>query len=142
MPYECKLCGNKLKLFIELDTYACMKCDRWCESRCRNKVCNLCNARPNKPSKFIQDSEKMNPRQRDLIIESWEPYSRDIREINGMICAIEKWMFTWSVSYGLCISGRAGRYCFNTLCDCLAFYKDWDGIEVPVVGVDGCTAVK
>ena len=52
MPYKCKVCGDKLKLFMEIDTYACMTCDEWTEKRCSDKTCGYCNLRTNKPSEF------------------------------------------------------------------------------------------
>ncbi len=74
--------------------------------------------------------------------QAWTPYVKDMRFINGKLCGIEKWTFTWSVSYGFDGYLREGRYCFDSLQNALGFYNEWDGIEVPVVGIDGCTAVK
>ncbi len=79
---------------------------------------------------------------RKQTIEIWKPYVHDLKEINGMLCGIETWLFTWSVSYGFCDLYRKGRFCFDSLQNAKGFFENWDGIEKPVVCIDGCTAIK
>jgi len=79
---------------------------------------------------------------RDETIEAWKPYVHDLKEINGMLCGIEAWTFTWSVSYGFNDLYREGRFCFNSLQNAKGFYENWDGISKPEIGIDGCTAIK
>ena len=57
-------------------------------------------------------------------------------------CGIGRFMFTHGVLFGMDITGYKGRYCFQDQCSAEGFMLDWDGITVPVVGVDGCTAIK
>lgn len=57
-------------------------------------------------------------------------------------CGLQRFMFTVGVCLGLTFSGYECRFCFNTLNDAQHFYKHWDGTTVPVIGIDGCTAIK
>ena len=66
----------------------------------------------------------------------------DVRYINGMYCGLERMLFTFGVQYGLDAVGVKGRFCFDTRQNAELFYKEWDGVTMPTVGVDGCTALK
>jgi hypothetical protein len=50
MSYKCDKCGQKLVLYASIDTYACLKCDRWTEDKCSDKSCYFCSLRTEKPS--------------------------------------------------------------------------------------------
>ena len=58
------------------------------------------------------------------------------------VCAIMASLFTWDVCYGVDYEGCKGRFCFNNLVDARKFLKEWDGVTHPVVGENGCTAIK
>ena len=58
------------------------------------------------------------------------------------VCGILRQAYSVGVFYGLCESGYDGRFCFNTELNALLFLKDWDGVTLPVIGVDGCKAIK
>lgn len=66
----------------------------------------------------------------------------DLREINGMTCGVMRFIFTCGVCYGLDDTGYVGRYCFDTHQNAELFLHDWDGVTNPVVGEDGCKAIK
>ncbi len=61
-------------------------------------------------------------------------------------CGINRYIFTYGVLYNMNQWSVGGRFCFDTKGNALAFYKDLikDGkaVELPVVGIDGCTAIK
>jgi hypothetical protein len=50
MAYKCDKCGEELALYASIDTYACLKCDRWTEDKCSDKSCYFCSLRTDKPS--------------------------------------------------------------------------------------------
>ena len=66
----------------------------------------------------------------------------DTRDIDGRICAIYPFLFTWGVCYDLDEEGYRGRYCFDSLCSAQGFLKNWNGVKLPEVGQEGCTAIK
>ena len=74
------------------------------------------------------------------IVELGYHYPRYIEGVGW--CGIRQFIFTVGVCYGLDRIGYTGRFCFKTLNDELGFYDAWNGIEQPVVGQDGCTAIK
>jgi hypothetical protein len=66
-----------------------------------------------------------------------------LREIpNRGLCGVFRFLFTVGVVYGIDEVGYKGRYCFDTALNAGLFLEDWDGITLPVVGIDGCTALK
>lgn len=66
-----------------------------------------------------------------------------IQQIEGRgWCAINRFIYTHGVLFGMDRTFIKGRYCFQDQCGAEGFLLDWDGITVPVVGVDGCTAIK
>lgn len=66
----------------------------------------------------------------------------NLREINGIACGVMRMLFTHGVCYGLDEYGYAGRYCFDTHLNASLFLKEWDGVTDPVIGEDGCKAIK
>ena len=67
---------------------------------------------------------------------------QNIREIDGMVCAAMRFIFTVGVCYGIDQTGYRGRFCFDTYQNAMLFLDEWDGRTIPVVGEDGCTAIK
>lgn len=72
----------------------------------------------------------------------WEPYVKDIREHDGKLYALQAFAFTWGLMLNLNGAVYDGRFCFDTLQNAQGFYDDWDFKTYPVVGEDGCTAIK
>jgi hypothetical protein len=66
----------------------------------------------------------------------------EIRLIDGEFCGLMRFIFTTGVCYGLDPTGYRGRFCFDNHMDASMFLKDWDGETPPVIGKDGCTAIK
>jgi len=81
----------------------------------------------------------MTPELEQLLINNGY---KNFREIDGMVCATLRFIFTVGVCYGLDESGCRGRFCFENQLFAELFLKEWDGITPPVVGEDGCTAIK
>ena len=72
-----------------------------------------------------------------------ESYSYEhVREIDGMLCGLMRYLFTVGVCFGLDEGGLKGRFCFDTYQNAELFLREWDGKTYPVVGDDGCTAIK
>lgn len=67
---------------------------------------------------------------------------REVRYVNGMLCGIQRYMFTVGVCVDMDETGYAGRFCFDTWQNAYLFLEEWDGKTPPVVGLDGCTAIK
>ncbi len=66
-----------------------------------------------------------------------------VREIRGRgWCGLYRFLFTVGVCHGMDWSGLSGRFCFESLPSALNFYVNWDGITLPVLGENGCTAIK
>ncbi len=78
------------------------------------------------------------------MMELWDQNGyHDIRFIpNVGYCGIHRFMFTTGVCCGLNESGYSFRFCFNYVLDAVGFLNDWDGHTLPVVGEEGCTAIK
>jgi hypothetical protein len=66
----------------------------------------------------------------------------NVRVIDGVICATLRFIYTVGVCYGLDSTGYRGRFCFDSQQNAELFLKDWDGVSLPVIGEDGCTAIK
>lgn len=66
----------------------------------------------------------------------------NVREIDGMVCATHRYIYTVGVCYGIDMTGYRGRFCFDSQQNAELFLKDWDGQTMPVIGEDGCTAIK
>jgi hypothetical protein len=67
---------------------------------------------------------------------------QNMREIDGMVCATMRFIYTVGVCYGIDATGYRGRFCFESHQCADLFLKDWDGQTPPVIGEDGCTAIK
>jgi hypothetical protein len=66
----------------------------------------------------------------------------NLKWVDDRLCAVRRFVYTVGVCVDLDESGYRERFCFETTQGAELFLKDWDGIEPPVVGEDGCTAVK
>ena len=66
----------------------------------------------------------------------------NVREIDGMVCATVRFIYTVGVCYGIDSIGYRGRFCFDSQQNAELFLKEWDGVTSPVIGEDGCTAIK
>ena len=75
-------------------------------------------------------------------IEIWKPYMTDMCIKNGMVCGIERLIFTLAVSVGLDGHYSHGRFCFDTLQNARGFLSGWEVTTYPVVGEGGCNAIK
>ena len=83
---------------------------------------------------------KMNP---EIELALKNNQYENVREvIPGFICATHRFLFTCGVCCGLDETGYTNRFCFDTMQNAELFLKDWDGNTVPVVGEDGCKAIK
>lgn len=66
-----------------------------------------------------------------------------LKNIDGNLCGLMQMLFTVGVMYGIDEQGNYhGRFCFDTYQNAELFLQDWDGHTLPVVGEDGCKAVK
>lgn len=95
-----------------------------------NKYCGLCGYH----TENITDFFKQQGYERIAYVDGW-----------GW-CALNTFMFTWGVLYGMDNGGVKGRYCFYNKGCALLFLADLvkhgQAVELPVVGIDGCTAIK
>lgn len=67
---------------------------------------------------------------------------KNVKVIDGMICATNRMLYTTGVFYGLDSTGYRGRFCFDTELNAYLFLKEWNGQTPPTIGVDGCKAIK
>ena len=65
-----------------------------------------------------------------------------VREIDGMVCGLMRFIYTVGVCFKIDETGYGGRFCFSNRYLALAFLKEWDGETPPVIGEDGCVAIK
>ncbi len=47
---ECDTCKTKKAYIRKYDSFACLKCDAWHDSKCSDVDCEFCSDRPEKPS--------------------------------------------------------------------------------------------
>jgi len=67
----------------------------------------------------------------------------EIREVKpDYYCGLYRFLYTVGVCCGLDETGYLNRFCFDTWQNAELFLKEWDGKTLPVVGEDGCTAIK
>ena len=87
---------------------------------------------------------KLTPKEIEQTIAIWNPEVSisDVCVIAGMVCCLERFIFTVGVCFGLKGHYRHGRFCFDTLQNARSFLCRWDGTSYPIVGEDGCTAIK
>lgn len=67
---------------------------------------------------------------------------QNLRLVNGRWCGTQRFIYTVGVVLGLDETGYTNRFCFDTEQNAALFLKDWDGSTLPVVGDDGCKAIK
>ena len=80
---------------------------------------------------------------KETLVERLEKMGyREIQYINGMLCGIQRYMFTVGVCVDMDETGYRMRFCFDTWQNAFLFLNEWDGVTLPVVGDDGCTAIK
>lgn len=80
-----------------------------------------------------------NPLAELLLLEGYG----NLRELEPVgVCGTYRFLFTVGVCFGLDRSGYRGRFCFDTQADAEAFLNEWDGLTYPVIGDDGCIAIK
>lgn len=65
-----------------------------------------------------------------------------LRVFNEKICGLHRFAYTVAVVVGLDRIGYEKRFCFDNLSYALSFYQGWDGLTEPVIGQEGCTAIK
>ena len=66
----------------------------------------------------------------------------NVREIDGVVYGIRRFMYTVGVCGGIDETGYSGRFCFSSHMNATLFLMNWDGHTLPVIGEDGCTAIK
>lgn len=67
----------------------------------------------------------------------------NLRQIEGWgWCGVLRFMYTHGVCIGLDETGYGGRFCFDTYQNARLFLAEWDGVTMPMIGLDGCTAIK
>lgn len=57
-------------------------------------------------------------------------------------CGLHRYIYTIGICIGLNTVGFNERFCFDSLLGAKSFLDTWDGETNPVVGQDGCTAIK
>ncbi len=79
-----------------------------------------------------------------LVIEAALEYHgyRNIRFVNNQFCGIMRQIYTVAVFYGLDDQGNKGMIHFDTDQHAVEFLAAWDGETMPIVGANGCKAVK
>ena len=68
----------------------------------------------------------------------------DLREVNGVLCGIQRLAFTYGLIVGLDWDGYSHRYCYEHKADALAALNSWNGqghpsgpwIKLKGIGVD------
>ncbi len=66
----------------------------------------------------------------------------NLRWVGEALCGILPFLYTHGVCYRLDESGYRMRFCFETKLQAVSFLETWDGKTLPIVGQDGCTAIK
>lgn len=75
--------------------------------------------------------------------KDWQSYYSDVREVPTRgICGLQRFMYTIGICVDLDYMGMKGRICYDNWTDAKAFLEEWDGIDLPTIGEDGCTAIK
>ncbi len=78
----------------------------------------------------------------DAIIKNWEDCTIVQKEVNGKVICIQRFIFTYGILLDCEMYRYKARYCFEDLTNAIGFYNDYDGTQVPIIGKDGCTAIK
>jgi len=127
MP-TCPTCGTRCEILEQID-------DDSQRLQCLNKKCGL---------EFIGEWEEESDDEIDPVeqlVLAGHGYT-NLRKVNGLVCGIMRFIYTVGVCYGLDETGYVGRYCFDTHQNAALFLGEWDGKVLPVIGEDGCTAIK
>ena len=66
----------------------------------------------------------------------------ELREVDGKVCGLFRFIFTWGVIINMDDIGYERRFCFDNYSFASKFLEEWDGVTEPVVGEDHCTAIK
>ena len=66
----------------------------------------------------------------------------NLRWIDGKLCGILKFLYTYGVCVDIGEHSYKMRFCFETKLQAVGFLEIWDGETLPVIGRDGCTAIK
>lgn len=92
------------------------------------------------PAEIVAGGEELDPM---LVLELVRNGYSDLRLVPKFgVCGIIRMMYTTGVCYGLTETGIKGRWCFDSMQNAQLFLRDFDGYALPVVGEDGCTALK
>jgi hypothetical protein len=78
----------------------------------------------------------------DKTMHEWNDHVMAIKVVGGKVYALQAFMFTYGVLLDLSPSFYEKRYCFGNLADAKIFWDAFDGTQVPVIGENGCTAIK
>lgn len=84
----------------------------------------------------------MRKLQVDAIVESWNDHVVATKVIGNTVYALQPFMFTYGILLDVDLHSYRGRYCFGSLTEAVSFWNNFTGVEVPIIGVDGCTAIK
>lgn len=96
----------------------------------KNKFCGTCGYHSSPISEFLVQNGYTH-----------------IKYIEGFgWCALKRFMYTVGVLHGLTVGGVTGRFCFDTMDNAKLFLDDLAAngtkAKMPIVGLDGCTAIK
>ncbi len=78
----------------------------------------------------------------DAIIESWNDHVVATKVIGNKVYALQPFAYTYGILLDVDVDSYRGRYCFGSLTEAVSFWNNFTGSQVPIVGVDGCTAIK
>lgn len=76
------------------------------------------------------------------IVDSWQGHIVDHKIIANKVYAIQPFMYTYGILLDIDTTSIRGRYCFGSLVEAKVFFDEFTGWQVPIVGVNGCTAIK
>ncbi len=76
------------------------------------------------------------------IMDNWKEELIYQKSVGNKVIGIQRFIFTYGVILDVKMWSYGGRYCFSDLTSALGFYNEYDGTQVPIIGKDGCTAIK
>jgi hypothetical protein len=85
---------------------------------------------------------QLNELEPDLIIHLYKEGYTNLKMVNNQLCGIKEFIFTFGVCCDMDKHGYRYRFCFSDKKYALDFLDSWDGETLPMVGVNGCTAIK
>ncbi len=77
-----------------------------------------------------------------MTLYNWNDDVLKLKVINRKVYALQPFMFTYGVLNELTPHTYKSRYCFDSLAEAMLFWDKYDGSQTPIVGKDGCTAIK